>query len=156
MMRAWACRLFGSRCQASPAWLLALVLAGLHAPLGAQDPVASGLSEPLSAMPADAVRGRKLLANRPKSLCLLCHSGPVPEVAFQGNLAPDLSGVGARYTAAQLRQRMVDPRAINPESIMPAYYDITGLTRVSDAWRDQPILSAQEIEDIIAFMVTLR
>jgi sulfur-oxidizing protein SoxX len=107
-------------------------------------------------MPADAVRGRKLLANRPKSLCLLCHSGPVPEVAFQGNLAPDLSGVGSRYTAAQLRQRMVDPRAINPESIMPAYYDITGLTRVSDAWRDQPILSAQEIEDIIAFMVTLR
>jgi sulfur-oxidizing protein SoxX len=76
--------------------------------------------------------------------------------AFQGNLAPDLRGAGARWTAAQLRLRIVDSSRINPATIMPSYHRTEGLTRVAPAYRDKPILSAQQIEDVVAFLTTLR
>jgi sulfur-oxidizing protein SoxX len=97
-----------------------LVLA-LYATALAARAQGDAMTEPLTAVPADAARGRALLADRQVSLCLLCHPGPVVEVRQQGNLAPDLRGVGARLTAAQIRLRLVDPARVNPDTIMPAY-----------------------------------
>jgi sulfur-oxidizing protein SoxX len=115
-----------------------------------------GITEPLAGAVGDAVRGRAIVANRQLGLCLLCHTGPVPEERFQGNLAPDLSGAGKRWTPAQLRLRMVDARRLAPDSIMPAYYRVDGLQQVGAAWRGKTILSAQQIEDVVAYLATLR
>lgn len=108
----------------------------------------------------DAVRGRALLVARDPANCILCHAAPTELVGagvrFSGNLAPSLDGVGARWTPGQLRLRIVDSRRLNPESIMPSYYRTDGLVEVGAAWRGQPIMSAQQIEDLIAYLVTLR
>ncbi|WP_353211352.1 sulfur oxidation c-type cytochrome SoxX [Rhodovarius sp.] len=118
--------------------------------------LAEGLAEPLTAMEGDAGRGRAIIADRSRGLCLLCHSGPFPEERFQGNLAPSLAGVGARMSASELRLRLVDSRRVNPESIMPAYHRAEGLHRVAPALRGRMLLQAQEIEDVLAFLLTLR
>lgn len=73
-----------------------------------------------------------------------------------GDLAPELSGVGARLSAAQIRLRIVDPGKLNPDTIMPAYYKTEGLQRVAPAFRGKTILTAQQIEDVVAFLVTLK
>jgi sulfur-oxidizing protein SoxX len=115
-----------------------------------------GLPQSLTGAKGDPARGRAIVVNRQVGLCLLCHSGPFPEERFQGNLAPDLRGAGARWSEAQLRLRIVDSSRINPASIMPAYYRSEGLTRVAKAWQGKPVLSAEQIEDVVAFLVTLR
>jgi L-cysteine S-thiosulfotransferase len=114
------------------------------------------MPQSLTGAKGDAVRGRAVVANRQVGLCLLCHSGPFPDERFQGNLAPDLKGVGARLSEGQLRLRIVDSSRINPASIMPAYHRTEGLVRVGPAWRGKPILTAEQIEDVVAFLMTLR
>lgn len=114
------------------------------------------LAAPPGASPGDPARGRAIVANRQVGLCLLCHTAPIPEEKFQGNLAPDLAGSGSRWTEAQLRQRIVNSSTINPSTIMPAYHKTTGLTRVAPAHRDKPILTAQQVEDVVAYLATLR
>jgi sulfur-oxidizing protein SoxX len=104
----------------------------------------------------DPVRGRAIVIDRRLGACLLCHTGPFSEEKFRGTLAPDLSGAGSRWSEGQLRLRLVDPTRLNPETIMPAYYRVEGLTRVGHAWRGKPILTAEQIEDVIAFLMTLR
>ncbi|KRB97027.1 hypothetical protein ASE26_03040 [Duganella sp. Root198D2] len=111
---------------------------------------------PAHAQPGNPDTGRAIVANRQLGLCLLCHPAPIPEERFQGNLAPDLAGVGDRYTPAQLRQRIADSSAINPGTIMPAYRKTTGLTRVAPSHRDKPILTEQQVEDVVAYLATLR
>jgi L-cysteine S-thiosulfotransferase len=115
-----------------------------------------GLPQSLTGARGDPGRGRAIVASRQIGLCLLCHSGPFPEERFQGNLAPDLRGAGARWSEAQLRLRIVDSSRINPATIMPAYYRTEGLTRVAPAWQGKPVLSAGQIEDVVAFLLTLR
>jgi sulfur-oxidizing protein SoxX len=110
----------------------------------------------LTGAKGDAKRGRAIIVNRQIGLCLLCHSGPFPDERFQGNLAPDLRGAGSRWSEGQLRLRIVDSSRINPASIMPAYYRTEGLVRVAPAWRGKPVLSAQQIEDVVAFLLTLK
>ena len=110
----------------------------------------------LTGAKGDAARGRALVANRQVGLCLLCHSGPFPEERFQGDIAPSLNGVGARLSEGQIRQRIVDPARSNPNTIMPAYFRTEGLTRVAPALRGKPVLTAEQIEDIVAYLVTLR
>ena len=114
------------------------------------------IDKPFTGTPGDAARGRAIVVNRQVGLCLLCHSGPFPEERFQGNLAPSLAGAGARWSEGQLRLRIADSSRINPTSIMPAYHRTEGLTRVAPAFRDKPILSAQQIEDVVAFLLTLK
>jgi sulfur-oxidizing protein SoxX len=89
-------------------------------------------------------------------MCLLCHRAPIPEERFQGDLAPDLAGVGARLSASDIRARIVDPRRANPHTIMPAYLSTEGLRRVAPAFRAKTILSAEQVEDVVAYLETLR
>lgn len=103
----------------------------------------------------DPARGRQLIVDR-SSTCILCHSGPFPEQKFQGDLAPNLAGAGSRWSEGQLRLRLVDASRLNPITIMPSFYRVDGLDRVGAAWRDKPILSAEQIEDIVAYLATLR
>ena len=116
---------------------------------------ADGIPAPLTAEPGDAVRGRAIVANRQLGLCLLCHSGPIPEERFQGNLAPPLDGAGARWSAAQLRLRIVDAGRFNPETIMPAYFKPSVAPRTPAALQGKTILSAQQVEDVVAYLQTL-
>ena len=109
----------------------------------------------LTGAKGDPARGRAIVANRQVGLCLLCHSGPFPEERFQGNLAPDLRGA-ARLTEGQIRQRIVDSRKVNPQSIMPAYYRSEGLVRVAPAYRGKTVLTAEQIEDVVAYLLTLK
>ena len=89
------------------------------------------------------------------STCLLCHGGPFPEQPFQGTVGPSLAGVGARLTPGQLRLRLVNPATVNPETVMPSFYTTAGLTRVGRQWQGKPVLSAQQIEDVVAYLATL-
>jgi sulfur-oxidizing protein SoxX len=109
-----------------------------------------------SAYVGDPARGRAIVMSRQLGLCLLCHSGPFPEERLQGDLAPDLKGAGSRWSAGQLRLRIVDSSRVNAATIMPAYYKIEGLTRVASAYQRKPVLSAEQIEDVVAFLTTLR
>jgi sulfur-oxidizing protein SoxX len=110
----------------------------------------------LTGAPGDPARGRAIVGNRQVGLCLLCHAGPFPEERFQGNLAPDLAGAGARANAGELRLRIVDASRLNPNTIMPPYYRVDGLARVAPSFRGKPILSAEQIEDVVAFLMTLK
>ncbi|MGE0385429.1 MAG: sulfur oxidation c-type cytochrome SoxX [Gammaproteobacteria bacterium] len=110
----------------------------------------------LTGRPGDPARGREIVVSREHGLCLLCHSGPFPQERFQGDLATDLSGAGTRWTASELRLRLMDPQSLDPASIMPAYYRTEGLTRVGAGWRGRTVLSAGQIEDVVAFLMTLR
>ena len=110
----------------------------------------------LTGLPGDPVRGRAIVVDRRRGLCLLCHSGPFPEERFQGDLAPSLAGVGTRHTVGRLRLQIVDSRRLQPESIMPAYHRTEGLTRVAPAFAGQPLLTAGEVEDVVAFLATLQ
>ena len=106
-------------------------------------------------MQGDAARGRDVVMGRDGN-CLLCHAVPETGARFMGNLGPPLSGIGVRLDAAQLKQRITDPQRLNPESIMPAYARTEGLTQVGKAFRDKPILTAQQIDDTVAYLATLR
>jgi L-cysteine S-thiosulfotransferase len=104
----------------------------------------------------DAARGRAIVANHNTGLCLLCHSGPFPEDKFQGTMAPDLAGAGARWSEGQLRLRIVDAGKFNAATIMPPFYRVDHLTRVAPAFRDKPVLTAVEVEDVVAYLMTLK
>jgi sulfur-oxidizing protein SoxX len=141
------------------AWLTAAAFA-LPCTAGAQGlrpyaVVGDAIPDSLTGLPGDATRGRALVLDR-TSTCILCHSGPFPEAKFQGDLAPNLGGAGSRWSEGQLRLRLVDASRLNPATIMPAYYRVEGLVRVGPAWRGKPILSAGQIEDIVAYLATLR
>jgi L-cysteine S-thiosulfotransferase len=100
--------------------------------------------------------GRAIVANRQLGLCLLCHTGPIPEERFQGNIAPSLAGAGSRWTSAELRQRIGYARELNPQSIMPSYLVKDGFTRVALSSRGKSILTVEQVEDVVAYLVTLK
>jgi L-cysteine S-thiosulfotransferase len=117
--------------------------------------VGDAIPDSLTNMRGDAERGRALVVDR-TSTCILCHNGPFPEQKFQGDLAPSLAGAGSRWSEGQLRLRLVDASRLNAATIMPSYYRVDGLSRVGRAWQGKPVLSAEQIEDIVAYLVTLR
>ena len=134
------------------AWLaLAMLLTGMAA-----HAAGDAIDAPLTEVPGDAVRGRAIVVNRQLGLCLLCHAGPFAEERFQGNMGPDLTGAGARWSEGQLRLRLVDGRRVNPQTLMPSYRRTEGLERVGAAWRGKAVLSAQQVEDVVAFLRTLK
>jgi sulfur-oxidizing protein SoxX len=111
---------------------------------------------PLLGAKGDPVRGRSIVVSRQLGLCLLCHSGPFPEERLQGDIGPDLGGIGARLSEGQIRLRVADPGRLNPQTIMPSYFRSDGLTRVAPAFRERPVLTAEQIEDVVAFLTTLK
>ena len=121
----------------------------------AQHIVEDTIPASLTGVPGDAARGRAIVADRARGLCLLCHSAPIPE-RFQGDLAPPLAGAGARWSVDQLRLRVADARRLNPDTIMPSYLRREGFNRVAPAWRGRPVLEPQEIEDVVAYLATLK
>ena len=135
------------------AWpLLAVALLACPVPSHADEELRSflivgdAIPDTLTGKPGDAARGRTVVATRQQGLCLLCHSGPFPEERFQGNLAPSLAGAGGRWSEAQLRLRLVDAQRLNPDTIMPPYYKVSGLQRVAP----------EQIEDVVAYLATLK
>jgi L-cysteine S-thiosulfotransferase len=118
--------------------------------------VGDAIPASLTGKPGDAARGGAIVADRRHGLCLLCHPGPFPNGRLQGSLAPDLSGVGSRLSAGQLRLRIVDAARLKPDTIMPSYYRTEGLTRVARSYAGKPILDAEQIEDVVAFLLTLK
>lgn len=138
--------------------LLAVIADAVIAAEGLRPYAISGdaIPAPLTGKPGDPAQGRAIIVNRQVGLCLLCHSGPFPEEKFQGTLAPNMKGAGSRWSEGQLRLRIVNAGHLNPNTIMPAYYQIDGLTRVASAFAGKPILTAEQIEDVVAFLTTLR
>jgi len=124
--------------------------------------VGDGIPQPLTATAGDAAAGRAIVVDRQQGLCLLCHSGPFDRNAMekaQGNLSTNLSGVGSRFSVAQLRLRVADAKHLNPASLMPAFHRLPAETqtqRVGTAWQGKPVLSAQQVEDVVAFLETLK
>ena len=114
------------------------------------------IARSLTGQPGDAARGRAIVANRSVGLCLLCHSGPIAEERFQGDIAPSLAGAGSRWSEGQLRLRIVDGARLNADTIMPAYYRTQGLQRVARNFEGKTILSAAQVEDVVAYLVTLK
>jgi sulfur-oxidizing protein SoxX len=106
--------------------------------------------------PGDPARGKTAVLSREGGNCFLCHTVPDPGDTPLGNIGPPLAGVGKRLSAGQLRLRLVDSTRINRASVMPAYYRIDGLQRVASAYAGKPLLTAQQIEDVIAYLLTLR
>lgn len=136
------------------AWMLAAIpiLVGVALPVMAE----SEASYLTGAVAGDAVRGQEVVLDRATGNCVICHRVPVAGVAFQGDLGPDLAGIGDRLTAGQIRFRLVDQSRLNPSTLMPPYYRTDGLTRVAERFRGRPALSAQQIEDVVAWLVTLK
>lgn len=114
------------------------------------------LEAPLTPTPGDPVSGRRIVEDRALSACLLCHAGPFPAPHLHGSIGPTLDGIGDRLSPGQIRLRLVDSRRVNPDTVMPAYLSTAGLNRVGAAWSGKPILTETGIEDVVAFLTTLR
>ncbi len=117
----------------------------------------AGIAKPLTATPGDPALGKTWFADSEKGNCLVCHAVPsLAGAAREGDLGPNLDKVAQRYTKAQLRQLVVDPKVLFPNTIMPAYYKSPEFTRVPQGLIGKTVLSASEVEDIIAFLETLK
>lgn len=110
----------------------------------------------LGGLAGDPERGRAVVLDRRAGNCLICHRVPVPDELFQGDLGPDLSGVGDRLTPGEIRLRLVDAARINPSTLMPPYYRTSGLRHVPERYRGRAVLDAQAIEDAVSWLATLR
>lgn len=144
--------------------IVAAVAAATSAPLGSSlagslEPFeinGDAIMAPLGNLRGDPARGRTIALDRAVGNCLICHRVPETAEPFQGDLGPDLAGVGGRLDIGQIRLRIVDQTRLNPDTMMPPYYRTEGLVRVREQFRDQPVLTAQQIEDVVAWLVTLR
>ncbi len=112
--------------------------------------------QPLTGEPGNPARGRQIVRDMNHVTCLICHSMPIPEEPDHGEIGPPLAGVGSRFTASELRLRLIDPKAVNPATIMPSYYRVSNFMRVGESFRDRPIYTAQQIEDVVAYLSLLK
>jgi sulfur-oxidizing protein SoxX len=120
---------------------LVLLLATLAAPVQAN---------------GDPARGAAIAASRSQGLCVLCHALPGQPAALAGTVGPPLAGVASRLDVAALRARLLEPERFNPDTVMPAYGRTDGLQQVAPAQRGKPLLSAAQIDDVLAWLVTLQ
>jgi sulfur-oxidizing protein SoxX len=116
----------------------------------------TSIPQALTDQPGDPANGRAVAIHRKKGNCLACHIMPIPEQSFHGEIGPDLNGVASRYDEGELRLRVVDAKVLNADTIMPAYYKTEGLHRVLKGFQGKTVLSAQEIEDVVAYLLTLK
>lgn len=115
--------------------------------------VGDTIPAPLSQELGDAKQGKLVFVSRERGHCILCHTIKGMEAEFQGNLGPDLSDVGNRLTSEQLRLRIVDITFLNPNAAMPPYFRIHDLNQVENRYKMQTILSSQEIEDLVSYLI---
>jgi sulfur-oxidizing protein SoxX len=119
--------------------------------------VSSGaIKEPLTSTPGNPALGRRIVSDLAHASCLICHAMPIPEEPDHGAIGPSLRGVGSRYSRGELRLRLVDPKAFNPDTIMPSYYRVSGQHRVQSSYAGRPIYSAQQVEDVVAYLASLK
>ncbi len=112
--------------------------------------------EPLGGLRGDAARGAAIVRDRRTGNCLICHALPLADEPFQGEIGPPLAGVGARLSAGQIRYRLIDQSRLNPETLMPPYYRVAGLVDVAPEYAGRPALDAQQIEDVVAYLASLK
>lgn len=138
------------------ATLLAVLATSM--PAAGQDsaPSLTEVAEPLTDAPGNPARGRQIVRDPDKATCLICHQMPIPDEPDHGGIGPPLAGVGLHYTPGELRLRLVDPKALNPETVMPSYHRVEGLYRVLGRYEGKPIYTAQEVEDVVAYLASLR
>ena len=142
------------RCVVATSGIVASLACNDAVSANAVDVVADAIPTPLAA-PGDVARGRALLVARENANCVLCHAIPDPALPFSGDVGPSLEHVGRRLTAGQLRLRIVDSARLNPRTMMPSYYRTAGLHDVATRYRGTTILSAQEVEDLVAYFSQL-
>jgi sulfur-oxidizing protein SoxX len=124
--------------------------------LGAVVVAGDAITQSLTGTPGDPARGREIAFGRDRGNCPVCHVLPAPDERLHGDVGPSLKGVAGRLSEGQIRLRLVDGRRLNPASLMPSYYRLDGLRRVATAYAGKPVLRAQEIEDVLAYLMTLR
>ena len=117
----------------------------------------------LSGQPGDAAAGIVVATTRGKGNCVACHQVSALDAPFQGEVGPMLDGAGSRWSEAELRGIVANAKMTFPESVMPSFYKSTGFIRPGDAYTGKagqeplaPLLTAQEIEDVVAFLMTLK
>lgn len=136
-----------------------IILALLAPPAGALESyrvVGDAIPAPLGGKLGNVARGEALVRDRERGNCLICHRGADPAEPFQGSIGPPLRGVGARLEAGQIRLRLVDMSRLNAETVMPPYFRVDNMRDVAPAYRGQPALSAQEIEDVVSYLASLK
>lgn len=152
-------------CRLSHGWMAGLIglAVGIAQPVRAADSrvvpfevAGDTIPAPLAGLAGNAMRGRELVADRETGNCLICHQVPMTGEPSQGDLGPSLVGVGGRLTVGQLRYRLVDQSRLNPATMMPPYHRVDRLTRVAPRFRDKPVFTAQDIEDVVAWLATLQ
>ena len=117
----------------------------------------------LTGMPGDAARGEAVMTDRGLGNCIACHQvTALDDYPFHGEVGPSLDGSGSRWTEADLRGIVANAKMTFPESVMPAFYRVDGFTRPGEGYTGKavegdvpPILTAQEVEDVVAYLMTL-
>lgn len=144
-------------------WLLVILLTAIAACsqdnehlVPSRDIVGDGMPQSLTDQRGDAARGRSVFSDRDQGHCVLCHAIDDLDVAFQGDIGPDLSNVGNRLTEAQLRLRIVDYQLLMPGALMPSYFRIHDLYQVGEEYAGDPILTAQQVEDVVSYLSELK
>jgi sulfur-oxidizing protein SoxX len=143
------------------AWALAVILAASAQSLGAAGlvdyrVVGDGVPAPLGGLKGDPARGKAVVLDRRRGNCLICHAFPIAGEPFPGEIGPPMQGIASRLSEAQIRLRLIDQSRIDPATLMPPYYRVEGLTNVAPEYAGKPVLSAQEIEDVVAYLMTLK
>ncbi len=124
---------------------------------GKDKKIPTSISKSFTGKPGNAANGKKVIINRKKGNCLACHViTNMKKQADQGNVGPPLDDEGSRLSLAQLRAQVANPKGSNPDSIMPAFLKKDGLTRVKKKFKGKTILTTQEVEDVIAYLMTLK
>lgn len=144
---------------AAGALTLALVLpAAAETAPGSVEIVDGVIATPLTDVAGDPARGREWFAGRKLGNCLACHQNDdLSEEQFHGEVGPELNGVADRWSPEELRAIVVNSKQVfGDQTIMPAFYRDGGYFRVLGDFEGQPILDAQQVEDIVAYLMTLK
>jgi L-cysteine S-thiosulfotransferase len=130
-------------------------LAG-RAALEAYEIVRDTIPAPLGGLKGDVGRGEAIVRDRRVGNCIICHQFPIKDEPFQGEIGPSLIGIGTRLKEGQIRLRLVDESKINTATLMPPYYRIAGLVNVAPEYEGEPGLTAQQLEDVVAYLLSLK
>jgi L-cysteine S-thiosulfotransferase len=116
------------------------------------------LATSLTGKPGDPAAGKKTFVGRKLGNCLACHANKdTSKQQFHGEVGPELDGVADRHEPAALRAIIVDSKAVfGDQTLMPAFYRSAGLNRVHKKFKGKTILSPQQVEDVLAYLLTLK